>query len=89
MTYQWYPNKAKSNQKKHGIRFADAVSVFEDENAITIEDEHETESRFITIGKDILLRILVVVYTFRGHIIRIISARKATTRERKIYEEQK
>ena len=89
MTYQWDPDKAKSNQKKHGVRFADAVSVFEDENAITIEDEHETESRFITIGRDILLRILVVVYTFRGHIIRIISARKATVRERKIYEEQK
>ncbi len=89
MSYQWDANKAKSNQKKHGVKFADAVSVFEDENAITIEDEHETESRFITIGKDILLRILVVVYTFRGHIIRIISARKATTRERKTYEEQK
>ncbi len=89
MDYQWDPNKAKSNLKKHGVRFGDAVSVFEDENAITIEDEHESENRFITIGRDILLRILVVVYTFRGHIIRIISARKATARERKIYEEQK
>lgn len=89
MTYQWDPNKAKSNLKKHGVRFADAVSVFEDENAVTIEDEHESENRFITIGRDILLRILVVVYTFRGHIIRIISARKATAREKKIYEEQK
>ena len=89
MDYQWDPNKAKSNLKKHGVRFADAVSVFEDEDAITIEDEHESENRFITIGRDILLRILVVVYTFRGHIIRIISARKATVRERKIYEEQK
>ena len=89
MDYQWDPNKAKSNLKKHGVRFADAVSVFEDENAITIEDEHESENRFITIGRDIILRILVVVYTFRGHIIRIISARKATARERKIYEEQK
>jgi uncharacterized DUF497 family protein len=89
MDYQWDPNKAKSNLKKHGVRFADAVSVFEDENAVTIEDEHESENRFITIGRDILLRILVVVYTFRGHIIRIISARKATAREKKIYEEQK
>ncbi len=89
MDYQWDPNKAKSNLKKHGVRFADAVSVFEDENAITIDDEHESENRFITIGRDILVRILVVVYTFRGHIIRIISARKATARERKIYEEQK
>ena len=89
MDYQWDPNKAKSNLKKHGVRFADAVSVFEDDDAITIEDEHESENRFITIGRDILLRILVVVYTFRGRIIRIISARKATAHERKIYEEQK
>ncbi len=88
MSYQWDPNKAKSNLKKHGVNFADAVGVFEDENAITIEDEHESESRFITIGRDFLRRILVVVYTFRGVIIRIISARKATARERKIYEEQ-
>ena len=88
MSYQWGPNKAKSNLKKHGVNFADAVGVFEDEDAITIEDEHESESRFITIGRDFLRRILVVVYTFRGVIIRIISARKATARERKIYEEQ-
>jgi uncharacterized DUF497 family protein len=88
MSYQWDPNKAKSNLKKHGINFADAAGVFEDENAITIEDENESESRFITIGRDFLRRILVVVYTFRGVIIRIISARKATARERTIYEEQ-
>ncbi len=88
MNHQWDPNKAKSNLRKHGVGFADAVGVFEDENAITIEDEHESENRFITIGRDFLRRILVVVYTFRGVIIRIISARKATARERKIYEEQ-
>jgi uncharacterized DUF497 family protein len=88
MSYQWDPNKAKSNLKKHGVSFADAAGVFEDENAITIEDEHETESRFITIGRDFLRRVLVVVYTFRGVIIRIISARKATALERKVYEEQ-
>jgi uncharacterized DUF497 family protein len=88
MTYQWDPDKAKSNLKKHGVRFADAVSIFEDQKAITIEDEYERENRFITIGRDILWRILVVVYTFRGHIIRIISARKATAREKRIYEEQ-
>ena len=52
------------------------------------EDEHENEDRFITIGRDFLSRILVVVYTFRDIVIRIISARKATARERKIYEEQ-
>jgi len=88
MNYEWDPNKARSNFKKHGIRFADAVGVFEDEYAITIQDELESEDRFITIGRDFLRRILVVVYTFRGVIIRIISARKATARERRIYEEQ-
>ena len=88
MNYEWDPNKAKSNYKKHGIRFADAVGVFEDENAITIEDDHMKEDRFITIGRDFLSRILVVVYTFRDIVIRIISARRATARERKMYEEQ-
>jgi uncharacterized protein len=88
MNYEWDPHKAKSNYKKHGIRFADAVGVFEDERAITIEDEHEHEDRYITIGMDFLSRILVVVYTFRDIVIRIISARNATARERKIYEEQ-
>jgi len=88
MSYEWDPNKAKSNFKKHRVKFADAVGVLEDEKAITIEDEHEREDRFITIGMDFLSRILVVVYTFRDIVIRIISARKATARERKIYEEQ-
>ena len=88
MNYEWDPNKAKSNQKKHGVRFADAVGVFEDEYAITIEDEHNDEHRFITIGRDFLSRILVVVYTFRDIVIRIISARKATAREKQMYEEQ-
>ncbi len=88
MSYEWDPDKAKSNYKKHRVKFSDAVGVFEDENAITIEDEHESESRFITIGRDFLRRILVVVYTFRGVIIRIISARKATTREKQEYKEQ-
>jgi len=62
--------------------------VFEGENAITIEDDHQKEDRFIIIGRDFLSRILVVVYTFRDIVIRIISARRATARERKMYEEQ-
>ena len=74
MNYQWDPNKAKSNFKKHGVRFADAVGVFEDDNAITIQDEHKSEDRFITIGRDFLSRILAVVCTFRDIVIRIISA---------------
>lgn len=88
MNYEWDPGKARSNHKKHGVRFADAVGVFEDENAITIPDEDDREDRFITIGMDFLNRILVVVYTFRELVIRMISARKATARERKMYEEQ-
>jgi len=88
MNYEWDPNKAKSNYRKHGVRFADAVGVFEDENAITIQDEHGSEDRFITIGRDFLSRVLIVVYTFRDIVIRIISARKATARERKVYDEQ-
>jgi len=88
MSHEWDPNKAKSNYKKHRVKFADAVGVFEDENAITIADDHEKEDRFITIGMDFLSRILVVVYTFRDIVIRIISARKATARERKMYEDQ-
>jgi len=88
MSYEWDPNKAKSNYKKHRVKFADAVGIFEDENAITIADDHEKEDRFITIGMDFLSRILVVVYTFRDIVIRIISARKATARERKMYEDQ-
>jgi hypothetical protein len=64
------------------------LGVFEDENAITIQDEQKGEDRFITIVIDFLSRILVVVYTFRDIVIRIISARKATARERRMYEEQ-
>ena len=88
MSYEWDPNKERSNYKKHRVKFADAVGVFEDENALTIQDKHKGEDRFITIGRDFLRRILVVVYTFRDIVIRIISARKATAREKKMYEEQ-
>ena len=86
MTYEWDENKAKSNRQKHGIDFADAVSVFADDTAITILDEHPDEERFATIGMNALGQILVVVYTWRGDNIRIILARKATRPERKQYE---
>ena len=75
MSYEWDPKKEKSNYKKHRVKFADAVGVFEDENAITIQDEHKGEDRFITIGRDFLSRILVVVYTFRDIVIRITKCR--------------
>jgi uncharacterized protein len=87
MRYQWDRNKALSNLNKHGIDFADAVSVFSDELAITIFEDRFEEERFITIGIDLLNRILVVIYTMRDDEIRLISARKASKNERLQYEE--
>ncbi|GAB4143774.1 MAG: BrnT family toxin [Elainellaceae cyanobacterium] len=87
MAYQWNRDKAIANLRKHGIDFADAVSVFSDDLAITIPDERFDEERFVTIGGDAFARVLVVVYTMRDDEIRIISARKATRQERQQYEE--
>ena len=86
MNYQWDNNKAKSNLIVHGVDFADAVGIFEDLSALTIDDPHPYEQRFITIGLDFLSRVLVVSYTWRNNSIRIISARKATKNERRQYE---
>ncbi len=85
MEYEWDPKKAKTNLVKHSVAFADAVSVFSDDSAITIKDEYPGEERFVTMGVDGLGRVLVVAYTWRGETIRIISARKATERERRLY----
>jgi uncharacterized DUF497 family protein len=88
--FHWDPNKAERNFTKHGVHFADAVAVFEDDLALTIRDLYfENEERWITIGMDILGKLLVVVYTWRGEGIRLISARPATTRERRQYEDNK
>ncbi len=86
VNYQWDKEKAKANLLKHGVSFADAVTVFSDDAALTIEDDDPHEQRFVTIGMDILGRLLVVVYTWRGQHTRVISARKATGRERRHYE---
>ncbi len=86
MEIEWDRKKAISNLKKHGIDFADAVAVLEDERAITISEDYPDEERFITIGMDAFSRILVVVYTWRETKIRIISARRATTSETRQYK---
>lgn len=87
MAFQFDPLKAKSNLRKHKVSFADAEGVFYDPLAIHIEDPStETEQRWITIGLGNNNQILVVVYTFRGEDIRLISARQATNREVKEYE---
>jgi len=85
VSYEWDPEKADKNLKKHGIDFADAVSAFEDLNAVTIADPDHDEERFVTLGMDAFGNLLVVVYTYRGDNIRIISARKADKNERKQY----
>jgi hypothetical protein len=86
---EWDRDKAAANQKKHGIDFADAETVLEDEMALTIEERDETEERFVTLGTDALGRLLVVVYTWRDEDIRIISARKASRSERNQYESKR
>lgn len=86
MGFEWDERKAKANLRKHRIDFADAVGVLEDPLAVTILDETSDEERFVTVGSDILGRILVVVYTARGSQVRLISARKATRQEGCRYE---
>jgi uncharacterized protein len=87
MDFQWDANKARANAQKHGVRFADAIGIFDDPYAITIDDlNNKGEQRFAAIGLDLHGRIIVVVYTYRGENIRLISARKATKKEVRIYE---
>lgn len=87
MAFEWDPGKAAGNARKHGIHFADAVSVLEDDRAITVRDDAYGEERWVTVGMDTVARVLVVVYTWRGKYIRLISARLATQAERTEYME--
>lgn len=88
MSYEWGPAKARANLAKHGVHFADATAALEDERALTIRDPYsEDEERWVSIGRDILGRVLVVVYVWREDRVRLISARRATAREVKQYEE--
>jgi uncharacterized DUF497 family protein len=86
VTYEWDAFKAIANLKKHGIRFADAVGVFDDSLALTMPDGRFEEDRFVSVGTDSMRRVLVVSYTWRGDAIRLISARKALPKERRQYE---
>lgn len=88
MIVEWDPVKARLNLQKHAVSFADAVASLEDEGAITIRDPFsDEEDRWITMGLDAVGRVLVVVYTWRGERLRLISARKATRREHRRYKE--
>lgn len=91
MTYEWDEVKAQLNIAKHGVSFDEAKSVFNDECALVVFDEEHSndEERFLLLGQSIKERILLVVHCYKqGDIIRIISARKATKKEKKQYKER-
>lgn len=89
--FEWDAAKAVANASKHAVTFEEASTVFEDEHARLRDDpEHsEDEDRFILLGMSKHLRILVVAHCYResDEVVRIISARRATDREAKQYEE--
>ena len=89
MQFEWDIAKASENLAKHGVSFEEAATVFRDVLSVTGADpDHSVaEERFIIYGASTSGRLLVVAHTERGDIIRIISARLATSSERKIYEE--
>ena len=87
--YRWDPAKPDANRDKHAVEFGDAVGVLEDPRALTANDPHPDEPRFVTLGLDLLLRVLVVCWTQRGEEQRLISARKATPTERRQYDKKR
>ncbi len=96
LIFEWDRNKAKSNLRNHKVSFEESKSIFQDEMLVTFFDEFHSddEDRFISIGTSENSRILLVVHTEIAEVndtflIRIISGRKATASERKIYEKGK
>ncbi len=88
MQFEWDRTKAERNTKQHRVSFDEAVTVFYDPLAATFDDPHHSvgEHRLITVGHSSRGRLLVVAHIERGETIRIISARLATTQERKRHE---
>ena len=87
LVFEWDQQKAAANVAKHDVDLADAATVLDDDNALTIIDDADAEERHVTVGLDALGRVLTVVYVWRGERVRLISARKATKAERTQYEE--
>lgn len=87
--FEWDEKKNRSNQAKHGVSFREAATVFADSLSLVVpDDEHSTdEARYYIIGSSVFDELLTVTYTERLGRIRIISARRATRRERRDYEE--
>ena len=90
MQFEWDPRRARLNQRKHGVSFEEAVTVFYDPLSATLDDaDHSVgEQRLITVGFSSRGRLLFVSHTERGKALRIISARPATAYERKRHENQ-
>ena len=90
LQFTWDPRKAAANLRKHGVGFPEAATAFTDPHSITIADpDHSVgEERFVLIGQSARRRLVVVAHVGRGDLIRIISARLASRRERKTYEEE-
>jgi len=89
IVFEWDPRKATSNWLKHRISFEEASTAFGDPLSVTIPDpDHSVrEHRFLLVGRTDSGRTVVVAHTGRRNVVRIISARPATRREKKIYEE--
>ena len=90
LQFTWDPQKAATNLRKHKVGFPEAATAFADPLSLTIPDpDHSVgEERFVLIGQSERRRLVVVAHVERGDLIRIISARRATRRERKTYEEE-
>ena len=90
MDFEWDPEKAALNCKKHRVSFEEAVTVFYDPLSATFDDADHSigEQRLITVGFSSQGRLLVVSHTERGDVLRIISARRATAHERKKHENE-
>jgi uncharacterized protein len=90
VNFEWDPGKARQNRRKHRVSFQEAATVFGDPLAVTYFDpDHSlSEQRFITVGVSTAGKVLMVAHADRDENIRIISARKATQREREHYEEK-
>ena len=90
LVFEWDSEKDRTNQKKHGVSFEEAKSVFYDDSAIQFwdEDHSDLEDRFLLLGRSSKMRVLLIVHCFREpeSVIRIISVRKATKTEIKQYQ---
>ena len=90
MEFEWDPQKASRNLRKHRVSFTEAATVFSDLLSVTVPDPDRSieESRYITVGMSCRFRLLIVAYAERGERTRIIGARELTRAEREAYERE-